>query len=228
MNDPYLVVDDYAGWALLAGLGLLGFAVLCWQVSQQRLWPGLQALDLWVGAQRSAAPDGLMPLVLAITHFGDAITLGAVALLMALWLALRGQWLALAWWLLATCGNALLLRWVKLLVARPRPQAPYIAEAGYSFPSGHSMSSLVIYGLLALFLWAWSGQRLRSSSQQSWERPARVLAVVLALLLLAVGLSRAWLGVHYASDVLAGWLLGLGWLALLGLLVQPHWRRRRY
>ncbi len=94
---------------------------------------------------------------------------------------------------------------VKALVDRPRP-VPEFAVAiapGASFPSGHAMTSLVTYGvLLLLFLPAVPGH---------WRRT--VIAVA-AMIVVVVGITRVGLGVHYPSDVLAGWLLGCVWLAV--------------
>lgn len=93
---------------------------------------------------------------------------------------------------------------VKVLVARPRPDSAeaLVAASGNSFPSGHAMGSTVVYGALLLAL------------LPLVPRPRRRYAVAAtAALVLAVAASRVLLGVHYLSDVLAGLVLGLAWLA---------------
>jgi undecaprenyl-diphosphatase len=97
---------------------------------------------------------------------------------------------------LASIGNALL----KIGFARDRPELldPLIVERGFSFPSGHSTLSMVAYGVVGVLIWR--------SPLPAWARRAAV--TVLIVVILAVGVSRVWLGVHYPTDVLAGWTLG--------------------
>lgn len=96
----------------------------------------------------------------------------------------------------ASIGNSLL----KVGFARARPELldPILVERGFSFPSGHAALSMVAYGVVAVLVWR--------SPVAPWARRAAV--VLLGLVILAVGLSRVWLGVHYPTDVLAGWTAG--------------------
>jgi undecaprenyl-diphosphatase len=93
---------------------------------------------------------------------------------------------------------------LKAVFQRARPAlAPLVGAAGYSFPSGHSMNAMVFYSAIAYLA-------LRYATQ----RPASLLVVVLsAVVVLAVGFSRVYLGVHYPADVLAGYAVGACWLA---------------
>lgn len=101
---------------------------------------------------------------------------------------------------------------LKVLVRRPRPQGYRLVEApGLSFPSGHSMAAMAFYGY---GIWLVQGGAGGLSSN--------VFAVMaLACVILAVGVSRIYLGVHYASDVLGGFCLALAWLILFVRLVPP-------
>jgi len=101
-------------------------------------------------------------------------------------------------------GGGLLNSAVKALVARPRPTLvdPVALADGRSFPSGHAMSSTVVYGALLLVFLPVVARRLR---------PMAVAAAV--LLVGGIGFTRLALGVHYISDVLGGFVLGLAWLA---------------
>jgi undecaprenyl-diphosphatase len=95
---------------------------------------------------------------------------------------------------------------VKYIVHRPRPyfDNPLLILTTYSFPSGHALASTVLYGLLAAFA---------VQASKTWRQ--RVVAVSIALCLIAlVCFSRVYLGVHYLTDVLAGVLEGVLWLAL--------------
>jgi undecaprenyl-diphosphatase len=108
---------------------------------------------------------------------------------------------------LSGIGTVALVQATKHFVGRARPPIAdrLVSAQGLSFPSGHSAQSVACYGALA-WLACELGRRRR----------VRVLSVVAAALtVVGVGLSRVYLGVHWPSDVLSGWLLGLGWLAAL-------------
>ena len=108
-------------------------------------------------------------------------------------------------------GATLFTEAVKDLIARPRPPWEALApEVGFSFPSGHTLESTVTYGLLALVAW-------RSHLPLAVRRTLVGLGVALPLL---VGLSRIALGVHCPSDVLAGWLGGIAFVALGACLIR--------
>ena len=110
-------------------------------------------------------------------------------------------------WLAAVSGSALLNWLLKGLFQRPRPHFahPLVVESSYSFPSGHAMESFVAYGMLAY---------LAVLALRTWE--ARVAVVCgAALLVVLIGFSRMYLGVHYFSDVIAGYAAGGVWLSAL-------------
>jgi undecaprenyl-diphosphatase len=90
----------------------------------------------------------------------------------------------------------------KAIVARARPEtAPLIRELFYSFPSGHSMNSLVFYALLSYLVYHFTRR----------TRGTLLVSFLCGLLILLIGSSRIYLGVHYPSDVVAGYLAGSGW-----------------
>jgi membrane-associated phospholipid phosphatase len=98
---------------------------------------------------------------------------------------------------------------LKAAFERPRPafSDPIATASGFSFPSGHAMVSLTVYGALAFVIVA-----------TTKSRRARVLVLATAAaLVLAIGFSRLYLGVHYVSDVLAAYGAGIAWLMLCGL-----------
>ena len=147
-----------------------------------------------------ALRDALAPLRYA-TELGAtwAVTMIAVFVLFVGFLV-RRPWLgvaASATILLASIGNSLL----KLGFARARPDLldPIVVEHGFSFPSGHAMLSMVAYGLVAVLV--------TRSPVARWAK--RAALVLLGIAVLSVGVSRVYLGVHYATDVLAGWIIGL-------------------
>ncbi len=113
----------------------------------------------------------------------------------------------------ANLAGALVLNQVlKFIVQRPRPEGfRLIAETGYSFPSGHSMISMAFFGLLVWLIWKYGRNRSL----------ARVWCVLLSIVIVMVGVSRIYLGVHYASDVLAGFCVSLIWLAFYTHVIAP-------
>ena len=113
----------------------------------------------------------------------------------------------------AIIGSALLNLGAKQLFARQRPSLweSIAPESSFSFPSGHAMGSMTLACVLVLLAWPTRGR---------WP-----LLVTMAVFVALVGLSRIYLGVHYPSDILAGWSAALTWSAATYLLVFPHGQR---
>lgn len=102
-------------------------------------------------------------------------------------------------------SSLLLMFILKLIFQRERPLSPLLQQAkGFSFPSGHALIAVTFYGLLILIVW--------QSVKQIWLK--WLLLIMLVALIFSIGLSRVYLRVHYASDVLAGFCLGIMWLLL--------------
>ena len=101
---------------------------------------------------------------------------------------------------------------LKQIVQRPRPDGfRLIAESGYSFPSGHSMVSMAFFGLLVWMVWTYEKDK---TMRLVW-------CTLFSLVIVMVGVSRIYLGVHYASDVLAGFCVSLLWLVFYTKVVAP-------
>ena len=160
------------------------------------------ALFQTFGASRS--------LGLAVTWFGNNTTLWAFVVLTALGLVLaRRYWSAFRVVFASGLGGLVVLG-LKVLFARDRPLEQVVTATGYSLPSGHAFASTVFYGMLVYLAF-----RL---TERAW---ARALAVTLgAVVIVAVGLSRVYLNVHYPTDVVAGWLSGGAWLVASLLLID--------
>ncbi|MEU1010913.1 phosphatase PAP2 family protein [Streptomyces sp. NPDC005890] len=146
----------------------------------------------------------------------DPLTMRLLAGAAAVWLVWRraAWWTAL--WLAVTCALAALVQQsVKAVVARPRPVWPDPVDSAHyaAFPSGHAMTATVVCGLLLWLL------HRRGAGRALWHT-----AVAAALVSVAgVGVTRVWLGVHWPSDVLGGWLGG-GLLVAVAVLVY-EWPR---
>ena len=144
-------------------------------------------------------------IVKAVTWLGSGGVLWTLTGAAAVVLAIRRQWRLTAYLLVVGVGELVLDPVLKALVGRLRPVVahPIAYGNGDSFPSGHALGSIVCYGALFLvFLPAVRG---------TWRR---VFTAVIVTLIAAIGISRLLLGVHYISDVLGGWTLGITWLGI--------------
>ena len=143
--------------------------------------------------------DALTPAVKAVTYMGNwqSITALCIALLLIKPTRITYGIPVSAGAIFVTVLNKL----IKTAVQRPRPDdvVHLISEGGFSFPSGHSITSMFVFGLL-IFL-------VRSNVRN--KTAANVLTAVLSMPMIFIGLSRIYLGVHYPTDVLAGWCLGI-------------------
>ena len=147
----------------------------------------------------------LVAVVKAITLLGGTAVLAGIIGAAAIFLLIRRHW-RLAVYLLVTGAGALVLDPVlKALVGRLRPVLahPIAHGTGNSFPSGHALGSIVCYGAVLLVFTPMTRGR--------WRTALRAVIVTLVAL---IGISRILLGVHYLSDVLGGWTLGITWLGL--------------
>ncbi len=181
----------------------------------------LQAVDegtlFWFeGCHRPGLDDAMK----FLTHLGDRWTLFAVVLVAALvfWLYGRRRTACIV---LATALLGVSISWtVKHVVNRPRPDVAWRLVArphDASFPSGHALNSMTIYGAIALT--AACGLR---------RRAVQGLLIALGLgLPLLIGVTRPYLGVHYPSDILAGWTAGLA-CALGALWAEQRWGESRH
>jgi undecaprenyl-diphosphatase len=157
----------------------------------------------------------LTRLMFAVTFMGSGGLIVAALLAFALFRHFR--WRGAAIWLLITlAGAAVLDLSLKWAFHRPRPTPFYgPLPSTYSFPSGHSLFSFCFYGVLAGLL----AQRVRSRALQI------AIWAVAVLLVFSIGLSRVYLGVHYPSDVLGGFLTGTIWVTTM--LAFDHMRQQR-
>jgi membrane protein DedA with SNARE-associated domain/membrane-associated phospholipid phosphatase len=163
-----------------------------------------RALDDYLHAHATPALTTFFLIVTALGSIEAMVLLGVVV---ATFLAWGRRWLFLGSWLAAVAGSAFLNHVLKGLFERPRPhfEHPLLVESSFSFPSGHAMESFVVYGMLAY---------LAVLALRSWESRVAVVFEA-ALLVVLIGFSRMYLGVHYFSDVLAGYAAGGVWLSAL-------------
>ena len=187
--------------AVLAALALAlggGFAGLAAAVAQGP-GPALQRLDAAVAARADALQTPAVDwLAVRLGDVGDVLPLGLLTLAVALWLWRQGERALTAGWLLGIGINSVGVRVLKNGFERARPHdMPDVLTSGFSFPSGHAAGALMVFGLLG-----WLLQQRLAPGGRPWALGAGLL------LALAIAASRVLLGVHHASDVLAGLLWG--------------------
>lgn len=168
--------------------------------------PLLQAdLIVWRVLQdsRPAWPDSVMT---GLSELGDAAVVVPVVLVVLSWLIWHRLWRTSLYWLAAVGGAEVIVKLLKLLLHRARPNPFAAGIESFSFPSSHATLAVVAYGFLAFLLC--EGHRHRT-------RVVILVTATIAVTLIAT--SRLYLGVHWASDVVAGLSLGLAWVAVLAV-----------
>ena len=193
-------------WILFAA-GLAGFVALAALYDDEPLASLDADVAEWVA---ESLPGWVESLARPFSWLGGWIGLTALGIAAAVLLVHERAWLDLGFFAAAYLGSQLVVALLKEWFDRPRPDvgsAVPLPESA-AFPSGHATAGVASLGALAVL----AAERLPSRRARAW------LWVGVAVLGVAVGLSRIALNVHYVTDVLAGWCLGLGWLAacLLG------------
>ena len=147
--------------------------------------------------------DKLTPVVKIITHIGSAKIVIILTILLLLFIKeMKNKVFVLADVIGAAGLNVIL----KHIIQRDRPNIHrLIKETGYSFPSGHAMMSMAFYGMLIYFIY-----RYVKNPVKKW-----VLIILLTIILLTIGITRIYLGVHYPSDVIGGFLVSFAYLLIL-------------
>lgn len=165
-----------------------------------------------VGLRATMGSPQLDAVMLVATDFGGVVAITAITLLTAVFMWRQRMFSRASVLLLSMGGIAAAVTVLKVIFARERPTdvGAIISETSFSFPSGHSMGSMGLALTAVLLLWP-----------TKWRVPVLVTAV---LYVLTIGFSRLYLGVHYPTDVAAGWLLGAGWVTLVYLLFKSNRR----
>ncbi len=205
--------------SLTAAIGTVGLLIclaiiyilakLSEDVLEQEAFGFDKAILLWIHQFANPAFDTI---VLNVTRLGNPGTVVLIALLT----------LGILWWrryhqearifLLNCLGGAVLSYGLKLAFSKPRPQLwnLLISEQSYSYPSGHALGSMVLYGFLAYLLGT------------HYPRYARVFYCIAVILIVAIGFSRLYLGVHWPTDVIAGYGVGFLWITFNITMLKLH------
>lgn len=181
---------------------------------EMNLWGGIKAFDDTVyGFVSGFISDEMTGVMKLFTFIGSGWTITFLAVLIPFLIFVFKKKKHYRLGLLLSANivlGALFNQLLKHLFQRPRPDLLRMIEiSGYSFPSGHAMNSMIFYGFITYLL---------VKNGRHWSR--YMFAGSMGLMILLIGISRIYLGVHYASDVLAGFLIGLCWLVLAARITK--------
>lgn len=192
-------------WMLLF-ICLIGFLALAEDVFHQEIMNGdIVGYDI---VSKLFKFNVSTPIAKFITNFGGAIFV--ISLTTILFFVIKDKKIGIS--IIANLGIVTILNQIiKFIMQRPRPtEFRIIEETGYSFPSGHSMVSLAFYGYLVYLIYKYINNK----------HLKRTLIIILSILICVIGVSRIYLGVHYTSDVLGGFLISLAYLIIYIELVN--------
>lgn len=191
------------------------FAEMAWETVFRKTMVVFDNVIIWL-VRYFANPD-VDRIMIFITDLGYSLPYAVLVAVAFVVLACLKRWREAAGLAVCLAGGAFLNFVLKHLFERSRPDLFRVTEAaGYSFPSGHAMVSLCFYGMLAFLI---------ARNIKSWYGRLGVISVA-SLLIAAIGVSRIYLGVHYPTDVVAGYAAGSMWLAFCISLLM-WWERER-
>lgn len=161
-------------------------------------------------AIHSTAASQLDSLAVALTKLGSFWTVLPILSTIALILLLQKRWRSLAYLMTTALGSTIINRTAKAFLHRARP-ALWVSgapEFDFAFPSGHAMTSMTVVAILLVLTWnsSWRWLTLFGGS----------------LYLLLVAWTRLYLGVHFPSDILGGWMVAIAWAIGVSLIIKPH------
>lgn len=198
---------------IIAGAGVIGFLIITYIVVVY----GTTGFDNVIRqAFYSVRTDGLNTLAESITYLGNWEAIVIICLLLLAYPSTRIKYgLPVAG---VAAVTSLTKTIVKPIVARPRPDVSLhlIDQGGYSFPSGHAITGFAVYGLLVFLIWTNMGKGGKRTG----------LCILCGFLAIAIGLSRIYVGVHYPTDVLAGWSFAIANIAG-ALMVIDHVKAKK-
>ena len=203
-------------WLGACLLILLGLAHLADEVLEQEAFVFDEAILLWINQFASPTLDRVMA---TVTRLGNPKVVIPLACMGFGWLWWQRLWLIAMVFAINCVGGAVLSTKLKVFFGKPRPDLwpQIITETSYSFPSGHALGSMVIYGFSTYLL------------AQRFPQRHRLIYGLAVLLIGSIGLSRLYLGVHWPTDVLAGYGIGFLWIsgciALLRLKLARLYRQ---
>jgi undecaprenyl-diphosphatase len=202
-----------AVWLATLALGAIGYTRI--HALDERILLSLRSRD---DPSVPLGPDWLLPVAREFTALGSSTVMLTLIIAVGGYLWLERRYGILALVIVSTFGGMAISSYLKIFFGRPRPSVvPHLAPVSSpSFPSGHSLVSAVVYMTLGVLL-----------TRVTTDRRAKTYFVVLAATItFLIGLTRVYVGVHYPTDVLAGWAIGLVWALACGAVARELQRRR--
>ena len=196
----------YIRWTIM-GCALLCFGFIASQIMENPVIGFDETLRHWVYEQRSPL---LSAIFIPVTYMGNWQTITVLAaILLVIPKTRRDIGLPFA---VISLSSTVIYKLVKGFFQRPRPELDVrlIPQGGWSFPSGHSMNCIVCFGILIYLIRRYCENR----------KAANILTALLTLLIIGIGTSRVYVGVHFPTDVLGGWSLGLAFLMASILILE--------
>ena len=192
---------------LIAGGALICFAFIAYQIATNEVLEFDTVIREWVYTLRNSLTKGIL---IPCTYLGNWQSLVSLALILILIPKTRRNiGIPMA---ITAISSTIIYGIVKALFQRPRPDIALhlIDQGGYSFPSGHSMNGMVFFGILIYLI--------RKSCNN--KMVANTLTVLLSLLVITIGFSRVFVGVHFPTDILGGWSLGIALLMVAMIAID--------
>ena len=188
------------GIFLIGYLAILGIvAWLCTEVWEKEVFSFDRSFLLWIHQFANPQFDRIF---LFFTALDDPPTVVTIFIITIAWLVMKRRYSDGIRFTIVCAGGVLINQVMKLFFAKPRPELWYrlITETSFSFPSGHAVGSMVVYGFIAYIL------------AKEMQQHKHIVYAAASLLIIAIGLSRLYLGVHYPTDIIAGYGIGFIWL----------------
>ena len=210
-NGVYFFMFNYKLWGLEAGI------ITFIAVTALVFYGNTTFFDTYYGGLiQGLRTDGLNTVAELITYIGNWQSIVVICLLLLAFEKTRKTYGIPV--TISAILSTVINKIVKIQMARPRPDAAnmLIEQDGFSYASGHTVTAVAVFFLIAYLLC--------KNMDNKWK--SRIAAFFLVVLALLIGLSRIYLGVHYASDVFGGFFLGLAVFCLVALIFYPHKREK--
>lgn len=193
--------------SVIIGGALICFAYIAYTVSSYDVLAFDTVIREWAYSLRTPL---LNKILIGITYLGNWQTIVALGVVLLSYPGTRRK-IGLPFAVTAA-SSTIIYKMAKSIFQRPRPDLSVriIKEGGYSFPSGHSMNCIVIYGILIYLTRRYCKNK----------KAADFITVLLSLLIVAIGCSRVYVGVHFPTDILGGWSLGIAVLTAAIILIE--------
>ena len=162
--------------------------------------------DIWVNQNIHLIQNSsLTPVMTFITNLASPIAISVFTIILIAWFFRKKLWWNIFLTTTALGGGFLIESVLKIIIARPRPLPTILTESTYSFPSGHATMGSIFFLLLIYFF--------KDQIKNNLTRQVFILSNIFIFIL--IGFSRIYLGVHWLSDVVAGFIFGISWLTFV-------------